>query len=314
MTMRRRLAPGLLLILGAALGGVACDAELDESLFQRRVEKTFSEVNAGFGIARRRGPISDMVRGDQIYSIDTERLYAEYEAGGKKTSSFFDALEARLSAEAKARRQTLAQAESTLIPIVKSGTWLKVQDLGAIGPKRIQDQIRPWRKEIATDVYVLLGVPEDLLGFRYASLADMETASEKTPDAWLETAISNLARAVGTSTGSELRGRDGRLLVYSLLEIDGISAALLDAGFRRRMLALFSAEELGAAIPNRDVLIVFDAVDVAARKPIRARTHELYEARNHPGFRGLLRFDASSISILESANPEADAKKAAAQP
>ena len=295
--MRGRAGIALLALVGA------CETELDESMFQRRAEKVFTEVNPGFGIVRRKGAESTFVRGDQIYVLDTEPLYEDYAEGGKATSRWFERWQQKLEEEAARRRRPLEEAKAEVIPILKSGTWIRVQDLGAIGPKRVQDKIRPWRHEVAKDLFLLLAIPEELLGYRYASFEEVATSATRS-DEWTRRAVENLRARVGTSTSTELRGDDGRLLVHDFSGVDLISAQILDPQFRARMLQQYGKPELGAAVASRDVLIVFDASDVVAVKPIRARTHELYDVRNHPCFRGLLRFDRDTISILEPAQPE----------
>jgi len=279
---------------------LACAEDLDEGAFQRKAEQIYAEANPGFGIMRRQGTNSTFVRGDQVYVLDSGPLFAAYRASKQSASKFLDAWRAKITAEAEARRRPIDEAAGAVIPIIKSGNWIRVQDLGAIGPKRVQEKIRPWRKEIAKDVFVLLGVREELLGYRYASLEEV-AASKTGEDEWLAKAVANLVGMVGTSTGTELTGGDGRLLVSDILEVDGVSALILDRGFRARMLERFGTTELGAAVPNRDVLIVFDASEFVTVKPIRARTHQLYDVRNHPGYRGLLRFDRDQITILEPA-------------
>jgi hypothetical protein len=70
------------------------------------------------------------------------------------------------------------------------------------------------------------------------------------------------------------------------------------------MLAQFNLTELGAAVPIRNVLVVFDPTSFVTTKPIRARTHQLYDTQNHPGFRGLLRFDENGVGVLEPGSPK----------
>lgn len=285
------------------LAMVGCESKVDAERFQRLAEGVYMDANPGFGIMRRKGTRSTFVRGDQVDVLDTGPLFAEYEASGVSSSAFLERWQEKLEAEIRARRRSLKQAGGALVPIIKSGTWIKVQDLGAIGPKRVQDSIRPWRQKVATDVYVLLGIPEEMVGYRYVSIEEV-AQSKVGGGQWLKTAVENLVAQVGTSTGAELRGGDGNLMVMNLVEIDGVSGLILDRGFRKRMLQEFNAVELGASVPNRDVLIIFDATDFVTVKPIRARTHQLYDVRNHPGFRGLLIFDTDTVSVLEPARPD----------
>ena len=297
--MRHLLA--LLLLVVA----VACDRPLTPDQFQVRVERVFGEVNPGFGVGSREGAKSVMVRGDQVHVIKTGPLFEAYKASGQSGSAWLDTWRSTLEVEAKARRRTLDQSKDTLVPIIKSGSWVRMQDLGAIGPKSVQDKIRPWRHPVAPDVFVVLGAPEALLGHRYASVEEVGS-STTSGEVWLARAVTNLVRTVDTSTGGvELKRDDGRLMVLDLPNEDGVAGLVLDPGFRQRMLQKFGLPSLGASVPNRDVLIVFDAEDFVTIKPIRARTHDLYDQRNHPGFRGLLRFDATSVTVLEPARPEA---------
>jgi hypothetical protein len=128
--------------------------------------------------------------------------------------------------------------------------------------------------------------------------------SKDSVEVWLDRAVQNLRSRVATSTGSEIRGGNNRLLVYDLSGNENISALIFDPSFRQKMLEKFGRDELGAAAPIRNVLVIFDQGELTAVKPVRARAHQLYDTQNHPAFRGLLKFDKTSISILEPAKPE----------
>ncbi|MFO0726852.1 MAG: hypothetical protein U1E65_23910 [Myxococcota bacterium] len=300
------LRPLALLPLCLLLG---CESALTADRFQQQAERVYAEANPGFGVGRREHDKSIMFRGDQVYVLKTGPLFQEYVASKKSASAWFDAYKEKLVQEVKARKKTLDQAKEELIPILKSGAWVRVQDAGAIGPREIQDQIRPWRKQVTDDVFVLLGVPEQLLGYRYANIAEVASSSTAA-EVWMSRAIQNLVAKVGTATGgATLDKPDGKPMVFDLPNEDGIAGLILDPGFRQKMLRKFDAVSLGAAIPNRDVLIVFEAEDFVTIKPIRARTHQLHDERNHPGFRGLLRFDADKITVLEPAHPEVKEKE-----
>ena len=300
MSLRTTLA-----IATCAVVVASCDQPLSPDVFQREVEETYVEAHPGFSVARRDGRKSVFVRGDQLYTIDTQPLFEEYKASKRSSSAWFDTWREKLDSEAKARRRSLDDSKDTVIPVLKSGAWIRAQDMGAIGPRSVQDKIRPWRKPLAEDVVILLAVPEELLGYRYVNIEEVEK-SPTSSDEWVTRAVSNLVKQIDTSTGAvELRREDGRLMVLDLPNVDGVSGLILDPAFRKRMLEKFpGAASLGAAIPNRDVLIVFDTEDFVTVKPIRARTHQLYDERNHPGFRGLLRFDAEKITVLEPARPK----------
>lgn len=292
------------LILSLALSGLwACESELDQKMFQRRSEKIFTEVNPGFGIIKRKSMTTIFVRGDQFYELELAAPYLEYESGGKKTNAFMDTFRAKLTKEAEARKQTLESASEKIVPFMKSGSWINAQDLGAIGSAKVRRQIRPWRKKVAEDVYVLMGIPEELLGYRYASIQEVED-SKTDSEAWLKKSIKNLVRDVGSSTGTTLESSAGKLMVLDFSAVDNIAALVLDPLSRRNWLKRFDLPELGVSIANRDVLIVFDPTDFVTVKPIRARTHQLYDNRNHPGFRGLLSIDADTISMMEPAYPK----------
>lgn len=295
--------PRVLLLLFLLPGSWACEQKLDAEHFQRKAEKVYVGANPGFSIRKRKAMVTYFVRGDQVVEWDTAPLFEAYQAQGSR-GAYFDELSARLVKETEARRRTLAEARAEFIPILKSGNWIRVQDLGAIGPPSKQDQLRPWRRAISEDVFVLLGVPEELLGYRYVSVAEVRDAKEGE-DELLQLGHDNLRRRVGTATGAvELRSDSGQLRVLDMPNVDGISARILDPEFRKEMLSKFGLGQVGAAIPNRDVLIMFDPDDFTTKKPVRARTHELYDARNHPGFRGLLLFDKDKVWELEPAHPE----------
>lgn len=286
----------------------ACSRELDPEAFKREAERAYIEAHPGWGIVRREGSTSTFMRGDQLDVMDVGKMFEEYKASKKSGSAYFEAWIKTAEAESLARRRTVDQAKADVIPIIKSGTWIRVQDLGAIGPKNLIDRIRPWRKSVASEVFVLLGVPEEKLGVRFASLEEMRESTD-SEQAWIDRAVHNLRAQVGTSTASEINNAAGQLMVYDLSGYDNISGMILDPKFRTEMLDKFGKEELGAAAPIRNVLIVFDIADFVTIKPIRARAHQLYDTQNHAGFRGLLRFDRNGIGILEPANPEQQKKK-----
>ncbi len=282
---------------------VACEDALDERSFRKKAEETYAEAHAGWTIYRKDKNTTTFSRGDQIDVLNVTNLYAEYRSSGKGGSTFLEAWGQQQAAESAARRRTLEQAKDSLVPILKSGTWIRVQDLGAIGPARIREKIRPWRKEVAPELYVILGVPEEKLGYRFASMEEV-TTSPQNAEVWLEQAIKNLVARLGEPQGSEVKSEAGRLLALDLDNIDGISAAILDRGYRKKLLDKFELSEVGAAVPIRNVLILFDPTDFVAVKPVRARTHQLYDTQNHPGFRGLLKFDLERIGVMEAGHPK----------
>ncbi len=285
------------LLLFFVVSAFACEGKLDKERFRRRAEKAYIEVNAGWTIIERKIDETVFVRGDQVDRLDVKSMFEDYEKSGKKGSEYFEGwMEAR-KAEAEARRRTLQQAESDVIPIIKSEKWIRVQDLGAIGPERIRDQIRPWRHEVATDVFAVLGIPEEKLGYRFASIEEVKDA-KKSDEEWMKIAIENVRRIVGEQTGEEMV-IDDKLRVFDLKNVDGVSGLLLDPKFRLSMVEKFRLSELGAAVPIRNVLIVFDPADFTTIKPIRARARQLYDSQNHPGFRGLLKFDKDIITVLD---------------
>jgi hypothetical protein len=285
------------------LAASACSRPLNSADFRREAERAYAEAHPGWTVGHRSDMSTTFVRGDQIDTLDIGGMFAAYQKSGVSGSAFFEKWVGEQEMEAKARRRTLEQAKSDVIPVIKSGSWIRVQDLGAIGPRELHDRIRPWRKDVATDVYMLLGIPEEKLGLRFTSVEEVKDSKENV-DAWLDRAVQNLRARVATSTGSEIRGTNNRLLVYDLSGNDNISALILDPSFRQKMLEKFGRDELGAAAPIRNVLIVFDHNELTAVKPVRARAHQLYDTQNHPAFRGLLKFDRSSISIFEPAKPE----------
>lgn len=295
-----------------ALSISACDRELDPESFKRAAEKAYVETHPGWGIEGRKDSVTYFVRGDQVDTLDVASLYLEYKASKQSGTDFLETWSKRAEEEAKARKKTLEQAKGEVIPIVKSGSWIRVQDLGAIGPKNLQDRIRPWRKEMATDVYAVLGVPEEKLGFRFASIEEMKELGEGE-QAYFDRAVINLRNKVATSTASEMQSADGRLMIYDLSGYENISGLIFDKEMRTRLLDKFQKDELGASAPIRDVLIIFDTSEFTAVKPIRARTHQLYDTQNHPGFRGLIRFDRQGLSVFEAANPEQKKKAPAAE-
>src|SRR5262245_7311815 len=113
----------------------SCKGELDPDAFRREAETAYADTHPGWGIVRRDAMITTFVRGDQLDRMDVGDMYVAYKKSGKKASAWFEEWSKQQEAEAKARKKTLEQAKETLIPIIKSGSWIRVQDLGAIGPK-----------------------------------------------------------------------------------------------------------------------------------------------------------------------------------
>lgn len=263
------------------------------------------QVNAGWTIVRREAAHTVFVRGDQVDRLPVDAMFVDYRSSRRGASDYFEDWVAEEQRKAAARKRTLEQAKDDVIPIIKSGSWVRIQDLGAIGPGRIQDRIRPWRHEIADDVFVVLGIREAKLGYRFASIAEVRPAGEGK-NRWLSRAIENLATLIGRSTegAAEMKRVDGTLLVVDMPKKDGVAGLILDPTFRSQALGRFGLGAVGAAAPNRNVLILFDPDAFTVRKPVRARAHQLYDTQNHPGFRGLFRLEANAIGILEPANPK----------
>ncbi len=283
---------------------VGCETTYSDKTFRKKAEETYREVNAGWMIVRRTDEGTIFVRGDQLDTLPVAEMFKTYQASKQDGGDWFDAWAERQRALVQSRKRTVEQVKDRLIPIIKSASWVRVQDLGAIGPARMRDQIRPWRKEVTEGLFVVLGVPEEKRGYRFASIEEMKTIKGGA-DSWLAQAKENLLKIVTTSTAgsASMEGNDGHLLVLDMPNTDGVSSLILDARFRAKMLRLFDQPILGVAVPNRNVLIFFDPETFTAMKPVRARTHELYDTQNHPGFRGLLRIDKDSISVLEGPNP-----------
>lgn len=281
-----------------ALAG--CETKYDERSFRRAAEEAYSDVHPGWTIYRREDAETIYVRGDQLDRLPVDELFVRYEESGQGGRAFFRAWKEEQRAEIEARRRTLDQSRRHVIPIVRSGSWVRVQDLAAIGPERIQKDIRPWRQEVTEDVFVVLGIPEEKLGFRFASIREVETATTTVEGGWLAQAVRNLEARVGVEhEGVEVRSDDGKLLAVDLPNLEGISGLILSEAFRRSVLKRFNKPAVGAAVPIRNVLLLFDQDEFTAKKPVRARAHELYDTQNHPGFRGLLLIEADGVSLLE---------------
>jgi hypothetical protein len=283
---------------------VGCETTYSDKTFRKQAEESYREVNAGWMIVRRTDEGTIFVRGDQLDTLPVAKMFKAYKASKQDGSDWFDAWTERQRALVQSRKRTIKQVKDKIIPIIKSASWVRVQDLGAIGPARMRDQIRPWRKEVTGGLYVVLGIPEEKRGYRFASIEEMKGAKDGG-ESWLAQANKNVLKLITTSTAgaASMEGNDGRLLVLDMPNTDGVSSLILDARFRAKILRFFDQPTLGVAIPNRNVLIFFDPETFTAMKPVRARTHELYDTQNHPGFRGLLRIDKDSISVLEGPNP-----------
>lgn len=294
-----------------ALGLGACRTDYDEGGFRKAIEEAYADAHPGWTILRKKGSSTWFHRGDQVDELDVATLWVTYKASGQSGGDFVDGWMATAQAEDAARRKTLDEAKALVIPIIKSAKWVQYQDLGAIGPKRKLPEIRPWRQEITGGVFVVLGIPEEKLGYRIASIAEVERSADGA-EVWLARAIANLGKKTrdeGRDEDGAWRGVDieikGNLKAFDLANVDGISGMLLDESFRSAMLEKFARDELGAAAPIRNVLIIFDPDDFVAVKPARNRAHQLYDTQNHPGFRGLLKFDAAGIGVLEPGDPGA---------
>jgi hypothetical protein len=159
-----------LLALAAVLAVTACESELDEDAFRRKAEEAYADVHPGWTIYKRDADSTVFVRGDQLDRLEVGELWTEYEASDMGGRAFFSAWKEDAKADLEARKRTLAQAKRTVLPILKSDSWVRVQDLAAIGPERIQKDIRPWREEVTEGLFVVLGIHEEKLGYRIASI------------------------------------------------------------------------------------------------------------------------------------------------
>jgi len=300
--MLRRTA----LIYAVLVFNVACESQLNEESFRRRAEEAYADVHPGWTIYRRDEGVTTFVRGDQLDRLDVATLWSEYRASEQSARAFFAAYREAARAEVESRRRTLSEAKRTVLPLLKSANWVRVQDLAAIGPERIQKDIRPWRQEVADGLFVVLGVPEEKLGYRIASIREVETSTVYDESGWVDAAVENLERRVDLERdpGVEVRRDDGHLLAVDLPNVDGISGLVLSASFRLKILKRFNAPMVGAAAPLRNVLILFDPNEFTAKKPVRARAHKLYDTQNHPAFRGLLLLEPDRVTVLEVGRPE----------
>lgn len=294
MKLKRLSALGIL-----AAWAAACPQELDERGFRRQAETVWTEVHPGWTVFRREDHRTVYVRGDQLDSLHVKDLFRQYQA---EPSGFFERWRRTLEDEAEARHQSLEEARDRILPVVKGQAWINAQDLGAIGPARIRDRIRPWRTEVAEGLFAVLGVPEEKLGYRYASMAEVQENPEHD---WYQQSVRNLERQLADlGEGVALRSDDGELLAVDLPNRDGVAGLVLSKSFRNRLLMRFDKPCIGAAIPIRNVLIAFDPDRPTVIKPVRARAHELYDTQNHPGFRGLLRLEPDGIQVLEPGRPD----------
>ncbi|MGF1508497.1 MAG: hypothetical protein ACFB9M_03230 [Myxococcota bacterium] len=299
--MTVRLASAMWVCFATPLG---CLADLDESAFRRRAEAAYGEAHPGFTIHRREEGRTLFVRADQVDELDVEALWTEYQASGQSSHVFFREWVQAEKREAERRKRTLSQAASDLIPVLKSGRWVRAQDLGAIGPERTRKRIRPWRRAVTDGLYVVLGVPEEGVGVRYASIHEVESSTVAEGD-WLDRAVANMENDLTLADqGEEVRDEDGVFLVCELPHEPHVSSLLLSPAFRRRLLERTGLPSLGVAAPIRSVLILFNPNRFTAMKPVRARAHQLYDTQNPPTFRGLLRLDTDSIHILEPPYPK----------
>ena len=271
---------------------------MDEEAFRRAAEAAYAEVHPGFTIFRREEAVTVYVRGDQLDRLELDALWTQYQEEGRP-GDFLQGWKERARAELEARRIPLAEAESVIVPVIKSGSWIRAQDYGAIGSERIRRQIRPWRSEIAEEVFVVLGIPEEKLGYRYASIFEIES-STVSEEVWMKRARSNVLPLLPlVNEGPQVEAPDGSLLAVDLPNEPLVSSLVLLEPFRRALVDRFGKEPVGVAVPIRNVLIAFDPDTFTARKPVRARAHKLYDTQNHPAFRGLLRVYRDRFEVLE---------------
>ena len=214
----------LTVILAGALGvgALGCETKHDEKSFRKAAEEAYREVNAGWMIEKRTPAETIFVRGDQLDRLPVADLFKAYQDSKQSGGDFFDAWKAEQTKLIEARRRTVEQAKDEIIPILKSGSWVKVQDLGAIGPARMRDQIRPWRKEVATDLYVVLGVPEAKLGYRLASVEEITNALHEQSSASNEIA----RRVEQIAVASEENSAAVRNTANSARSLEDVSAHL----------------------------------------------------------------------------------------
>ena len=287
----------------AAVGG--CSTEYDEVSFRKAIEGAYVEAHPGWTVSRTTDVHTVFNNDDQTDVLEVARLYAEYRASGFSGRAFIQNWLLAERAEDQARRRSLAASKDEVVPILKSQKWIQFQDLGAVNSP---DNMRPWRKSVTKDVYVVLGVPEDV-GVRFTSIDEVQRAGDVSFD-WVERATQNLMRRLKPELtrqegfrGKSYDGQNG-LGAFEFAPVDGVSALILHPDFRASLLQMFGEETLGAAVPLRKTLIVFNLKDLDIVGAVRRKTHALYDTGKHPAFRGLLRFDPKAISVLEPADPQ----------
>lgn len=296
----------MLVTLSCCLLQPGCQSEYkSEKAFRRALEDAYVDVHPGWRIRGRDEGKTYFVRMDQLDDIDVSNLWSQYQATADRTE-FLARWKAEKKREYDALRRNLSDHAKDVFPLLKSEKWVRRRDLGAIGPARKIAKIRPWRHELIPGVFVVLGLEEGKRGVRYASMAEVE-ATDLDHEAWVRRATENLQRILKPEvmqdeaySGVEMK-ISGQLRALDLVNATGVSGLLLQPSFRKAMLDRFEAEELGAAVPIRDVLIVFRLGDFTILKPVRNRTIRLHDTQNHPAFRGLLKFDAERIAVLEPA-------------
>lgn len=305
-SLRGMRSPSIAPLLAVlVLAAPACKRDYDEPELRRVLERSYREAHPGWTVHRRQEGRTWFVRGDQLDELDVPALFAEYQASGQSGTDWVAAWLEAAKAEDASRHRTLEEAQDEVIPLLKSAKWIEIQDLGAIGPKHKLLEIKPWRAKITEGLFIVLGVPEVKLGYRFASIAEVE-AMGLDEQAWIDKSTQNLVRL----RDEDVKDPDGKyqgvpveisgkIEAFDLENARGVSGLVLDKGFRRAMLRKFARADVGAAVPIRDVLIVFNPDNFVAKKPARNRAHKLYDTQNHPAFRGLLRLDENGVYVLE---------------
>jgi hypothetical protein len=171
---------------------------------------------------------------------------------------------------------------SELMPLVRDRHWIRAQDLGAIAPQRMLEDVRIWRKEIGADLFGTMGLPREDGTIRPVTVGEIRGQTKNEEDTWWARALSNLRIQTRTATPTVIQDDSGKVLVCEWPDVPFVSALIADSTFRQQMLTRFHQDKVGVFVPARDHLILYDLTDFVSVKPAQMKSKMVYDRGVHP--------------------------------